>query len=83
MPSLAVKNSSAPAIQPLAPQGERRRRQLVEIASRLVADEGIQAASLPRVAELAGVGRTAIYRYFTQREDLLAAVENEVVGIGR
>lgn len=62
-------------VVPLEPQGERRRRQLIEIASRLIAAEGVHAASLPRVAELAGVGRTAIYRYFARVEDLRLAVE--------
>jgi AcrR family transcriptional regulator len=58
----------------LEPQGERRRRQLIEVAARLIEEEGPDAVRIPRVAELAGVGRTAIYRYFQRREDLLAAV---------
>lgn len=62
------------AITVLEPQGERRRRQLVEIAARMIEQEGVDAVRIPRVAELAGVGRTAIYRYFPRREDLLAAV---------
>lgn len=61
----------------LEPQGERRRRQLVEIASRMIETEGVDAVKIPRVAELAGVGRTAIYRYFPRREDLLDAVSRE------
>jgi AcrR family transcriptional regulator len=61
----------------LEPQGERRRRQLVEVTARLIADEGVEAVGIPRVAQLAGVGRTAIYRYFARREDLLAAVQQD------
>jgi AcrR family transcriptional regulator len=64
-------------ITTLEPQGERRRRQLVEIASRVIEQEGADAVRIPRVAELAGVGRTAIYRYFPRREDLLEAVSEE------
>jgi len=61
----------------LEPQGARRRRQLVEVAARLIEEEGVDAVRIPRIAELAGVGRTAIYRYFTRREDLLLAVWND------
>lgn len=68
------------AIAPVAslePQGERRRRQLVEIAARLIEHEGVDAVRIPRVAELAGFGRTAVYRYFPRREDLLVAVSSD------
>lgn len=61
----------------LEPQGERRRRQLVDIAARLIEHEGVDAVRLPRVAELAGFGRTAVYRYFPRREDLLVAVSKD------
>lgn len=64
-------------VEPLEPQGERRRRQLVEVAAQLIADHGVDAVRVPRVAELAGVGRTALYRYFPGPEDLLAAVQDD------
>jgi AcrR family transcriptional regulator len=67
-------DQSFASITVLEPQAERRRRQLVEIAARLVEREGVDAVRIPLVAELAGVGRTAIYRYFPRREDLLVAV---------
>jgi len=41
----------------------------------LKADGGVQAAFWPRVAELAGMGRTAIYRSFGRVENLRMAVE--------
>ena len=62
------------SISVLEPQGERRRRQLVEIAARVIEQEGVDAVRIPYIAELAGVGRTALYRYFPRREDLLDAV---------
>lgn len=68
---------SLASITVLEPQGERRRRQLVAIAARVIEQEGVDAVRIPHVAELAGVGRTALYRYFPRREDLLAAVANE------
>lgn len=59
---------------PIEPQGERRRRQFIEVAQKLIIEEGIDAVRVPRVAELAGCGRTLFYRYFPRREDLLMAV---------
>jgi len=58
----------------IEPQGERRRRQFIEIAQKLITEESIDAVRVPRVAEIAGCGRTLFYRYFPRREDLLMAV---------
>jgi AcrR family transcriptional regulator len=58
----------------LEPHGDRRRRQLLEVAAHLVESEGPDAVRMPRVAELAGCARTLVYRYFPQREDLLAGI---------
>ena len=57
--------------------GERRRRQLVEVAAHLIETEGPDAVRMARVAELAGCTRPLVYRYFPQREDLLAAVVSQ------
>lgn len=76
----AAGSKAARPLAPIAvlePQGERRRRQLVEIASRMIEQEGADAVRIPRIAELAGFGRTAVYRYFPRREDLLDAVSQE------
>ncbi len=62
------------ATPPSNPQGERRRRQFLEIAKHLIVEEGVEAVRVPRVAEIAGCGRTLFYRYFPRREDLLMAV---------
>jgi len=58
--------------------GERRRRQLIEVAAEIIEEEGIEAVRLPRVAERAGCARTLGYRYFPRREDLLLAVQTEL-----
>jgi len=58
----------------LVPHSERRRRQLLEVAGHIIETEGPDAVRMPRVAELAGCTRTLVYRYFPQREELLAAV---------
>jgi AcrR family transcriptional regulator len=55
-------------------QGERRRAQMVTLAAKLVVAGGPEAVTHAAVAEQAGVHRTAVYRYFPARDDLLAAV---------
>ena len=52
----AAGSKAARPLAPIAvlePQGERRRRQLVEIASRMIEQEGADAVRIPRIAELA------------------------------
>lgn len=58
----------------LEPHGERRRSQLIAVAAHIIVTRGIDAVSHASVAELAGVTRPLVYRYFSSREDLLYAV---------
>jgi len=58
----------------LEPQGDRRRRQLLEVAAHLVVREGVEAARMARIADLAGCARPLVYHYFATREDLLLAL---------
>jgi AcrR family transcriptional regulator len=73
-------NPSPTATSPLAAaeafesQGTRRRAQITVIVTRLIVTQGIRAVHHAAVAEQAGLGRTAVYRYFPGRDDLLAAV---------
>ena len=62
---------------PLESQGDRRRAQLIKIASTLIERESVDAVTMSRVAELAGCTRTQVHRYFRKRDDLLAAVIHE------
>jgi AcrR family transcriptional regulator len=55
-------------------QALERRRQLVRIASELIAEGGVDAVTLPRVTQRAGCARTLVYRYFASREELLLGV---------
>lgn len=72
-----MAEESTAAVVREEPPGERRRRQFIEIARRLIEEEGVEAVRVPRVAELAGCGRTLFYRYFPRREDLLMAILTE------
>lgn len=50
---------------------EARRRQVAEALLRVVAADGLDAASLPRVAAEAGASVGLIQRYFRSKDDLL------------
>ncbi|WP_369941805.1 TetR/AcrR family transcriptional regulator [Xanthomonas medicagonis] len=53
---------------------EDRHRQLLDVAWRLVRDEGTDALTLGRLAEQAGVTKPVVYDHFQSREGLLAAL---------
>jgi len=61
-------------LRALEPQRERRRRQLLEVAAHLIVVEGVDAARMARIADLAGCARPLVYHYFETREDLLLAL---------
>ena len=65
---------NASNLLPLEPHGERRRQQLVRIASLVIETEGVDAMRMPRVAQVAGCARSLIYHYFPKREDLFVSV---------
>jgi AcrR family transcriptional regulator len=48
-----------------------RHEQLLDIAERLLADEGAAAVNMERVAIEAGIGKPVVYRHFRNRVDLL------------
>ncbi|KAA0980522.1 TetR/AcrR family transcriptional regulator [Pseudomonas sp. ANT_H12B] len=53
---------------------EDRQRQLLDVAWQLVRDEGTDALTLGRLAELAGITKPVVYDHFTTRPGLLAAL---------
>jgi len=66
--------AAASPIRDFESQGERRRQQLLDIASHLIVTEGLHALRIPRIAELAGCTRTLVYRYFGTRAEIMAAI---------
>lgn len=56
---------------------DARRRQLLEVAWRLVRGEGADALSLGRLAEQAGVTKPLVYDHFETRNGLLIALYRE------
>lgn len=53
---------------------EDRKRQLLDVAWRLVREEGTEALTLGRLAEQAGVTKPVVYDHFKTRPGLLAAL---------
>lgn len=56
------------------PDYNATRTRLVDAAEAIVRDKGAAALRLDGVAELAGLHRTSVYRYFDSKEELLTAV---------
>ncbi len=52
---------------------ERRREQILDAASRLFAKKGYPNTDLQELADLLGVGKGTIYRYFPSKKDLFLA----------
>jgi TetR/AcrR family transcriptional regulator, fatty acid biosynthesis regulator len=60
---------------------EERRDHLLDVAAALVVEHGVDAVTMERVAQQAGVSRGLGYAYFTNSDDLLAALfERELAG---
>jgi AcrR family transcriptional regulator len=62
------------AQQPTTEKGRATRARILQAASRLIAERGVDRVSLEDVEREAGVGRSQLYHYFDGRDDLLRAV---------
>lgn len=58
----------------LTARGEERRRQIVEVATRLFAKDGYHPTSVADVVDAVGVGKGVFYWYFPSKEALLAEI---------
>lgn len=73
--STAHEGSAAPASrQRRRMTREDRLRQLLDVAWRLVSEEGTEALTLGRLAEQAGVTKPVVYDHFVSRAGLLCAL---------
>jgi TetR/AcrR family transcriptional repressor of nem operon len=63
-----------PAKLPTTEKGRATRKRILQAAAELVAERGTAATSLEDVEARAGVGRSQLYHYFDDRDDLLRAV---------
>lgn len=63
----------------IAEHKELTRSQVLDAAQRLFHDLGYQNTSLGDIAALVGIGRTTLYEYFSDKEDLVVSlVESEL-----
>lgn len=66
----------------IAEHKELTRRQILEATEELIAELGSADFSLGEVASAVGIGRTTLYDYFTDRDDVIASlVEEELPGV--
>jgi TetR/AcrR family transcriptional regulator, transcriptional repressor for nem operon len=69
---------------PTTERGRRTRQRIVRAAVELIAEKGVVGMSLDDVKARAGAGRSQLYHYFEDRDDLVRAVVNatsdEVLG---
>ena len=59
---------------------DERRRQIVRAVNQVVAEHGVGAATVARIAATAGVSEGALYVYFASREEMLKAALDDLFG---
>ncbi|NGO69877.1 TetR/AcrR family transcriptional regulator [Streptomyces boncukensis] len=62
---------------------EARRRQILDGARRCFLRDGFHAASMQDVLREAGLSAGAVYRYFRSKDEIVAAVAHEALGVVR
>lgn len=58
---------------------EEIRAKIIEEARRLFMEKGIDATEMKEIAQAAGIGRSTLYRYFTQKEQLAFIVTSDAL----
>src|SRR4051812_40596163 len=67
---------AAQALRTRIPHGERTRLEILEVAERLAAREGLEGLTIGQLAEKVGMSKTGLYAHFGQKEALqLATIE--------
>ena len=64
--------------EPITPKGRKTRTRLIESARKVMAKDGYSQMRMADVASEAGLSLGALYRYFDNKEDLLAALVGEL-----
>ncbi|MEX3103970.1 MULTISPECIES: TetR/AcrR family transcriptional regulator [unclassified Streptomyces] len=60
---------------------DARRRQIIDAAERCFARNGFHATSMQDVLKEADLSAGAVYRYFSGKDELIAAIVGEVIGV--
>jgi AcrR family transcriptional regulator len=64
---------------PLRRDAVENRERILDVAGRLFAEAGIEAISMHRIAQAAGVGQATLYRHYTNKGDLCRDLMGESV----
>ncbi|WP_306215400.1 TetR/AcrR family transcriptional regulator [Actinoplanes sp. RD1] len=67
------------ATEPTTARGRATRARILQAASELIFRNGVGAVRLDDVEAAAGVGRSQLYHYFTDRDDLVRAVVHATI----
>jgi TetR/AcrR family transcriptional regulator, transcriptional repressor for nem operon len=70
----AGSSSLAKDTAPVTPKGRATRARIVEAAAGLISERGVAGTSLDDVGTAAGVGRSQLYHYFSDKSELIRAV---------
>ena len=63
----------------IAAHKEQTRSQILEVAERLFVEDGYSETALADIAAEVGVGRTTLYEYFPDKEEILLALVEETI----
>lgn len=58
----------------ITPKGEKARSKILDTAAQLMLQNGVVSTTIDRVCEAAGVGKSQIYHYFSDKPDLVRTV---------
>jgi TetR/AcrR family transcriptional repressor of nem operon len=62
------------ANEPQTQRGRRSRDRIVDAAGALIAERGVEGASLDQILDAAGASKSQLYHYFSDKDDLVRAV---------
>ena len=57
--------------RPKGKRGERQREKIIKISSTLISKHGYNGTSFQMIADRAGIHKSTIFHYFSNKEDLL------------
>jgi AcrR family transcriptional regulator len=72
----ATKVESRDAVRPLRADARRNRQAVIDAASKLFTEQGLDA-QMPDVARAANVGVGTVYRHFPTKDQLIAAIASQ------
>jgi AcrR family transcriptional regulator len=56
---------------------EERKKQIMQVALELIADQGFQKVSIAKIAKMAKISKGLMYNYFVSKEELILEIMND------